>query len=355
MIDTDQRAYVFTFPFFMLVNMKNKPELRMVELDDARLRIYPPFRSAPANWTVTPVLMASKIPFLTGREPKNKDFSFRSLWNVAAYPGTEGNSKIAGDNMTLVWKDSWNHEKFSDIFPMDSIRVDMIPRGKAVNAYLIEEFISRLVENVRCVTKQWWIGRSSDTFTGWKKASFEIDKYGKMLGQVGAYGSGSSVSGIEKPLDKSKWNEVLSRCENGIDPDISDYLLLDASYFFAKNDMRRFVMDAATTCEIEKDNAFERLWKRYKNTNFRKGKAMSGWDLGRHLDSDLENLCGRSLKKECPEIFMLIENLWDARGNVAHGEGAKFKRDGSAVEISNKNGKVIMSAARECVEWLRNL
>ena len=128
---------------------------------------------------------------------------------------------------------------------------------------------------------------------------------------------------------------------------------MDAEYFASTGDFRRMVLDAAIACEIEKDKSFECLWRCNRTGQYRRGKAQSGYELPRLLDADLERLAGKSLRVDEPEVFERIQNLWNARGNVAHGEPAQF-RTTSGIEAVSSHSRQLLDGAASCVQWLRH-
>jgi hypothetical protein len=160
---------------------------------------------------------------------------------------------------------------------------------------------------------------------------------------------------MELPLTHDLWARALALTESATDPPLPKQLLLDARYFVACSDRRRFVLDAAAACEVAKEMAVERVWQTKNKGPYRRSKVLSRYDLPKHVDESLRVICGRSLLDEQPNVFADIERLWDARGNVAHGEGAYYRTTGVRVEIDDPKALEILASAEACVRWLDSL
>jgi hypothetical protein len=131
--------------------------------------------------------------------------------------------------------------------------------------------------------------------------------------------------------------------------------MLDAHFHAVTSEHRQLVLDAAAAIESLKERVFEKFWSESNDGVYRRGKVLAGYDLPRHLDKDLYRICGRSFKVEQPKAFRAIEWLWDARGNVAHGDGAFYREQGVRINVTDDNGRQLLSAARTCIQWLSQL
>lgn len=327
----------------------------MARVGATELRIYPPFRSAAANAMPMPAIRASTVPFLEGRRPKHiKDSDQATLMCLATMPQL-AIPGIQSSGNTLLWGPNWESDKTPIAFPMDSLRLDLLPPADGKRDIQPSEFVRRLMANLRSISRQWWLSASTDPMLGWVRNEFPIDRYGKPEGELYAGGQARAPRGAERPIDALVWQKALTLTEKGTDPPLMDQLLLDAEYFVSSGDLRRFILDASAACEIAKDIAVERVWSHHNTAPFRRGKALNGYDLGKHLDTQLRNICGRSLRDEDPNLFRDIEFLWDARGNVAHGERAFYRDAGIIVEVNDVKGLDLLVAAERCVHWLNSL
>lgn len=348
-------AYLFSFPFWLFVDTRNPPALAMAKIGTTELRVYPPFRSAPANAMPMPAIRTSAVPFLEGRRPKHINNENQStLICLATMPQLAiPNLQSAGN--TLVWGATWEQDKVPVAFPMDSLRVDLLAADTSKPDIHPNDFARCLIANLRGICRQWWLSASTDPLLGWLRNEFPIDRFGKPTGELMAGGKARVPRGTERPINASMWQKAISLSEKGVVPPLSDQLLLDAEYFAASGDFRRFVLDAAAACEIAKDEAVERLWAKHKTAPFRRGKALTGYDLGKHLDAQMRDICGRSLRDDNPIVFRKIQLLWDARGNVAHGEDAFYRDDSAVIKVSDEIAYELLVAAELCVQWINAL
>lgn len=349
------RTLLFSFPFIVLVDTRDSPQVEMMRIEQSNIRIYPPFRSGPANWLPMPPIQTFSVPFLDGRRPKHIRDDGSILMTLSAYPqlAVPGLQEMS---IQWAWGKKWDGEKPPILFPMDSLRLDIIPDPKCPSyEATANALVTRLMGHIRCLTSQWWITHSSDTLIGWMRNEFQVDNYGKPDGEILASSKSRSPFGWETALTQAKWEAAIRLVESGVEPDVVDLLMLDAQYFSASSDWRRMVLDAATACEIAKDEACERLWNRINSIPYKRGRHLQGWNITMHLDSGIKAIGGRSLKDEEPEVYANICRLWDSRGNVAHGEEAYFREAGRKVSIGGETAKVIIASTIKCVRWLRAL
>ena len=80
------------------------------------------------------------------------------------------------------------------------------------------------------------------------------------------------------------WQKAITLIEDNIKPPLAHQLLLDAEYNASAGDYRRCVLYAATACETAKEVAVKHVWERERSETFRRGKALSGYNLGEHLN-----------------------------------------------------------------------
>jgi hypothetical protein len=343
---TEGRCYLFSFPFWIFVDTASEPSVEEISRDGLVLRIYPPFRSGPANFTSMPHLDPHQIPFLPGKKPcKPVDIP-----PIAAIP------QLASGNQTepsllLTWGINWG--KRPRIFPMDSLRLDVF--GACEN---LEAVIEHLLQLLRWRSRQWWIGRSIATLGGgFLRGELPVLSDGSLAELQGhGHTQGRTVNGDELPIDKHLWTSVIEDFRSGIEPPIYDILLLDAQYFASTRESRLSVLDAASACEQARDTTIERLWPSHGGQRkFHRDKVLKGDKLYNHLDRDLNNYIGRSYRSEHPSHFEKIKTLWIARHNVAHGGSGKYRQGGRTVQIDDKGALEFALAAEDCVRWLESL
>jgi hypothetical protein len=134
-------------------------------------------------------------------------------------------------------------------------------------------------------------------------------------------------------------------------------LLLEARFFIASGAIRQSTLEASSAVDICKEITFQRLWcennpgKRYDEG--RRGKLLRNWDYPRHLDIKFKNHFGKSYKKEHYQEWSTINNLYEARNNIAHGGPNQY--GSPAVAVDEKVCRSFIMASEHCVRWLLNI
>ena len=293
-------SFIYTFPFWLIVDSRRPPVTSCIEREGRRFRFYPPFRSAPANWLPMPLVDLATLPFLEGQKPRDlrQDGYLMSLASVPKL-GIPG---VQDFGITLDWGPDRGEPMLTP--PMDSLRVDVIPLADATPpGSNIESVLRSFLSNLRVSSGQWWITRSIDPLVGWQRNFFKCDEYGKPAEDPIASGAARSPSGHERPISELLWNQALAATARGDDPELHDVLMADAYFHAVTSEHRQLVLDAAAACESLKERVIEKLWLQAHGGIYRRGKVLRGYDLPRHLDKDLHQICGRSFRVEYLKEF----------------------------------------------------
>lgn len=337
-----------------MIDTANPPQLRMAEYNGRKIRIYRPFRSAPANWIPMPPIKMDKIPFLKNHGPKNTNGSiFPPL--VAIPTLATGSSKDFGQ--VLAFHEDWGDD-FTKIgqFPMDSIRLDELGFVEGEGAPLSDSFIENILTHLRILSRQWWIGKSVDRIMGNKRVEFKCDSFGKPIqDNPWMHASNRTLSGIERLIDRGNWEKAVELTCDGCIPDMHKSLFLDAQFHLACGDISRAVFDATTACESLKDTTIEALWKKHNIGRYKKGDVLHGYDLHKHVDQAVRALVDRSFKNEFPKDFCNIKWLWLTRGNIAHGKPPFYHDGNNRVEVDEAQVKEMLLSADQLLNWLQSL
>lgn len=339
------RSRLYSFPFWLIVDASWPPEVAETIFGGTKYRIYPPFRSAPANFVWMPEVAPHAIPFLPGTKPQMPQ-NLRLL-TTASVPNLGTKPEIL-----VCWAPEWNENNRPGNFPMDSLRLDWYgEQGSEA-----EPFLLSFLEQLRWLSGQWWIGRSVDGILGYVRNEFGILANGqpieRPLGTVRAH----SPTGDEKPITNGLWLRSIENIQNAQLPLSYEILLLDARYTLAIGDLRMTIINAATACEQAIDYHFERIWNAVKKgEKYRKGKICKGYDISKHVSSDISALIERAFSSDHPRDYEFITHLWDARGNVAHGKAAEFRRNGNVHSVNQGSAQTMLRAAHQLVSWLTTL
>lgn len=342
------RSFTYSFPFWIFVDCSEPLTVKEFQVQSFLVRVYPLFRSGPANFLPMPHINATAIPFIPGTRP-DIDPKYRPR-AMAAIPLLISNRRTK-PGMLLCWAEEWQDRP--DPFPMDSIRIDIMASEK--QSIVAQEMLLRLLRLLRIHSNQWWIGHSVHGLAGYLRNEFDIGPSGEALGLPDGRAEGRAVSGDERSVDRSLWERALAEVEAGTTIRVYNELVLDARYYASVGDFRRAVIDLAMGCEQAKDQAFERLWTAANpGATFRRGRVMSGSDFTKHIDRDLGKF-GCSYRRIYPLFFDTIAELWDARGNIAHGREPVFRRAGREVVVDDAIFTGFASVVSHCIHWLDSL
>ena len=344
-------AFVYTFPFWLFIkdSVQDAPDVKDIIISGTRIRLYPPFRSGPANFIPMPYVDPSKIPFLPGARPETaKDYKLISLSAIPGLVSKPGDKP----SVHLVWGDTWK-DKAPEPFPMDSIRIDVIG-GQEIH-YLAHTTLHRLLSILRCRSRQWWIGHSVHGLVGSLRNTFNITGTGAPVGIPEGATQAHTVYGNEQAIDHDLWQTTVRDLEAGVKPPLYDEVLLDGAYFASISDVRRSVFETANACEQAKEVTFVRLWsKKFPKIKYRRGKVLRDYNLPKHLDRSMKSFCP-SYKEEHPDMFKTIEELWYSRGSVAHGGQAEYCRGDKTFVVDEKKAAEFVSVGLHCIRWLEAL
>jgi len=338
-------AGLYTFPFWLYVDTLTPLPASTLKKSGALIRIYPPFRSALANFMPMPKIKPEEIPCLPDARPKNP----LSLIQLVTLPTFQPDG---GPGTITLWSDQWG-EKLN-IFPMDSMRIDLISSPQS--DFTLQSILHKLLERLRVRSAQWWILRSVDAFLGYKRSSFSIKRNGTPIDIGHGTVNARIPFGFEKPIDKNIWMASIHDIGKEMETPPYEMLFFDAYYYLARSDLRSMVISAATASEQATETTFARLWETLNNgQKFNRGRVMTSYDLPMHLSRDLKRFTGRSFEQEFPTEFAEIRKLWDARGRVAHGGKAHFICNGNIIILDEFQAKKMLVAVRNCIDWLQQL
>lgn len=343
-------AWLYSFPFWIIVDTDNPPQIAEAEVDSVLIRAYPPFRSGTPTSMPMPGIDPHAVPWMEGSTcpqipPDSKMVRMTYIPLLVTADGKAANVIVLNDT-SLTYK--------SPEYPMDSLRLDVAKSWEAVPDFQLS-VVLRLLQNLRVISGQWWIGRSTDTLLGYLRNVFEIDNTGSALKRPSACTAARTTVGFEQPINGQIWSEAINMLSRGDLARASRLLLLDSYYHAAAKDYRTAVLSLAQALEQETERSFACLWPRSNSHVFKRRRVMRGSGLPDYLTSDLQRLCGKSLVHDLPGVFEVVEDIWLARGNIAHGHPAEYYRNRKRYVVDNETIKDFAKAADDCINWLLNL
>lgn len=351
----DGSAYLFSLPYWLFVDPAAPPAIVEVKVAADTFRLYPPFRDKPVHSLTAPHCVdPARIPFRPHRRPPQ---SFRVLPAPISLP------KFAGADVKFWWAHiSGNFQELppEEDLPKDFVRIDAYSsQSEGLGPRTIGLF-QALMEALRWRSGQWWITRSSQGLSRATHLLFPVTEGGNVAaarthssGEVGVF----TLDGCERRVTDAIWREAIKDACGGAYVPFYDLLVLDALYFQSIGDLRQAVLQADAACEHLKEIVFERLWtsrnpgKTYDSK--RRRDLLRTWDLPRHLDVKFSKHFRRSYKQEHPTEYQLVNDLWEARNNVAHGGQNVFGQP--PVQVQSEQVKQFIYAAKHCITWLLDL
>lgn len=345
------RCYLLSFPFWVFVNRRERLPIREIEYLNRNFRVYPPFRSAPINWVPMPAIRAERIPSRRGVPPLTDEHGHLPRMSAYPHPAEDQNDGANEWAMFLAWGEEGDDPP-DWYYPMDSLRVDVWGHEEVGGQVL--NFTRALVDQLRLGTNQWWLGRSVAPFLTYHRNTVPVTVNGRVAGGLEFAAAGRTGRGDESAVDRDVWNSAISSVEEGDRPPAYKLQLLDARYSAATGDVRGSVLESAIACEDAIRLTYERLWPE-EAPSFSAGRVMEGSGPPDYLSEDLQGYVRRSYEDEHPDSYEIIEDLWDARGNIAHGREPVFRRNGEIHQVDEEVADSFEQATERCIRWLEEL
>jgi hypothetical protein len=333
------RAFLFTFPFWLIVDADDPPAVYEAAQPSGAIKIYPPFKSSPPNFVWMPPIAADKVPV-----PPNTMRNLPRqgvLQSLSAHPVlATGNSPTA---MMLNWSDCQDGD-LKDL-PMDSLRIDSYCDRD------IEEFTTDLMAQVRNMSNQWWINRSVAPLYGFCRNEFRIGPNGEGLERPLGKVRGTTAGRSELRIHSQIWREAIEATLVRKPTPYFRSQLLDAKYMLATGEAAMWAINAAGACDGVKDIVVEQLWKNANPTGtFVKWEVTPRFNLIDHIDGGVKNLTGKAYKQEFPEQYADLKALWALRNDVAHGKPLSF--GGGSSRVDKVAASKMTAAAEHFMEWI---
>ncbi len=345
---------IYTFPSWLIIDKTTLNEVITVTINDAELKIYPPYRSSPANEIFSP--QPDKSIFPDGElKPINRNYK---IPKTALYP-LFNNDGVGIKSYQLEDKVSWNsNRKNRNDMPVDSIRIDV----KSKSEFNLLKYMKYLLEIARINSNQWWIGHlpyTLDNITVTQK----VNEKGLVLAEnpPTVWSPPCFVSFCnEKVIGLDIWRKAIEDSSLNKVPKIYKTSLLDSIYYTSRNDSRRAILDLANALDTAVDINFLRIWKIRSSNNYSRKSFMNGipvkeglrYNSRTHIPlliSHVTNhvLSGRSFETEYPSEFMVITEFWDEiRNPTSHGKSINV----DAVELIK-----YVKSIQKCVDWLEKI
>lgn len=144
-------ACFFTLPFPVYVDTHSAFDIQERRIGRRNFRIYPFFRSGPANFVPAPAIDPAKIPL--SDDNKGIDIPKEAFPLLAGLPAMRQEKSAS----VILSCGSDFENKSLQYFPMDSLRIDVL--GGSGSPDDASKLVHVLLDWIKVETKQWWIGR----------------------------------------------------------------------------------------------------------------------------------------------------------------------------------------------------
>lgn len=295
---------------------------------DARCRLHAPFRVRPGGSPLSPI-----VPF-------------------AHWPNFEWNPKVP-DRSRLKPPEGLTPQPLGQR-AYDAIRIDtwsLSAEGAA------QEAIPRMMRWWRYLTFQPWIGAFEPQTDTMFQSSFVIDHAGRALETPYTHATFISPSLWMKTLTKDLWADGFKRGIELEEPPLYWMLWLDSENYIATGNSHEAVLALALSLETARGAIFPKFASARNHPVL--GPLLRApfddTDLLDHLDTDLQQVLGRSLRHELPDCWSAISDLYVARHHIAHGKLPIVRRESSVRPLTPADVGAWSEPVRETLLWLEAL
>jgi hypothetical protein len=211
----------------------------------------------------------------------------------------------------------------------------------------IERFILRpLLEWLRVLTHQWWIGRSIEGASGPLHFLAPLSEDNRFAGSPTPVARGTSAGPLMVPLTEAIWTEAARRALTGEVPPAERALEADANYMLASREFRSGIILACSAIEAARDSALLDADLRLSQLK------TSTTDLLKHLSVGFGHVFGADLARDAPELFGILSAFWRARGEAAHGKPVRWRMDPSDKPIEDVEFGTLSDNLRRILAWI---
>lgn len=320
------QALILSFPY-RIYGEPFLPVLEGVAPDgNHRIRVHPPFRSAKSGSPVSP-----EVPF-------------ENWTSFAWHPDLHSSRRLRPPSNLSV--SSLGSRAY------DSIRLDCWgPDGQVVGL----AFFRLLIEWIRHVTSQAWVGRVETQADSPIKGSFSIDLEGRAVDTPFAHGRNVGRRGTPQPLDADLWRRAFHLAQAGTLPPAHWSLLFDAENAVARDQIGEAVLALALALEVGRDITVSRIAPNLviqTVTGLRLRAPFAGTDVLAHLDTGFKRIVGTSLADSNALAWAGVRSIYIARGNVAHGRDAVVTEGSLTRPASSLDVLSWLPSAKAVLQWL---
>lgn len=228
--------------------------------------------------------------------------------------------------------------------PVDTFIVTAYGQDSGEIAEVIEARILRpLLEWLRALTDQWWIGRSYERISGPLHFIAPVDEEHRVLGAPTPVASMTSAGPRMIPVSAHIWTEAGERAVAG-EPSAERGLATDAKYMFISKEFRSGVILACCAFEAARDRLLDRARMKLR--------VLGGYDLRKHLSGGFERVFGRNIIMENLDLANILDAFWLARHSAAHGKTIEWRVSGQVTPIESLSPALFTAGIDTVLDWI---
>lgn len=219
----------------------------------------------------------------------------------------------------------------------------------------LSPFVLSAMRWLRWDSLQPWISDVDRYHGSTMKRSFPIDDNGAAVHEV------SALDKLRGPprfccVTTAMWKSAFDRAAEG-ELSVFYNLFFDGVNAAAADDYQRAVMNLAMAIEGARDYFFSKIHpvRVRSGREARLKPPFNDTDLLRHLTSDARKLFGRDMSTERPDDWLNIQNLYQARGEVAHGKSAVYRTTTGPQAVTKENFFQLQASTWEAVRWIEDV
>lgn len=314
-------CYLFDLPSRIFIDESCIDKCYHVELGDTKVNIY--------------------APFLNERRPiDDHDIAIESIPAHGRFVHPSKDARPVTGLVSPLMRESGANAMRIDVYSSNTLEEN------------VAELLGNFLSIVRMYTHQWWVGWSHSVSGAVLSASFDINERGERLGAVYGMASAWGHTFVTVPLSNELFGSACAALQKRSIVPLSWELFHDACYWHAKGDVRRIVLDLATSCEARVWETIDRISQR-ESVPSKRIKNSLGIIEGNVIDNVRRATAGtkKYASRTISDLTMdRISLLMVLRGMVAHGKNPCVPGD-KEKKLSGTDMTPLILAVGDYLSW----
>ena len=313
-------SIILTTPNLLFYQHDGKIQVENLMYKDHDISIYPPFSTQLPGYFPYPKLQVNRIPNFKGKVKIIEPIVLPIFNEQGEFDGLSGSLNIKPKGKIQI---------------ANAYRIDMVSANNEIARGTAEKILNIILKTIKSITRQWWIGGLFGS--NFNYYTFESDQYGNLLSNSFKSHSNSfmNVSSIGIRAMKSiDWIQAINKLRNQKQIPLFISLWFDSINLMASRDLYDAMLTLAIAAESAKETFFKTIYP--SGMSYKRGRILEGWELPYHLDESLKKVKGVSYRELHQDKWDDINDLWDFRGKLAHGEKPIIFKKGQQIELTSQ-------------------